>query len=70
MNAPIIEARNLTRHYKVGGGLFQSPGIVKAMDGASFTLGSGQDPCSGWRIGLRQVDPGPGGHDDRGADQR
>ena len=42
MNAPIIEARNLTRHYKVGGGLFQSPGVVKAMDGASFTLAPGK----------------------------
>ena len=42
MSAPIIEARDLTRHYKVGGGLFKAPGIVKAMDGASFTLAPGK----------------------------
>ena len=41
-SGPIIEGRDLTRHYEVGGGLFRKPGIVKAMDGASFTLEAGK----------------------------
>ncbi len=42
MSGPILEARNLARYYEVGGGLFKKPGIVKAMDGASFTLEAGK----------------------------
>lgn len=42
MSEIILEARNLKRHYQVSGGLFKNPGIVKAMDGASFTLEPGK----------------------------
>ena len=39
---PILEARTLTRHYEVGGGLFAKPKTVKALAGASFTLEAGK----------------------------
>ena len=37
-----MEARDLRRHYKVGGGLFARPGMVRAVDGVSFTLAAGR----------------------------
>jgi dipeptide transport system ATP-binding protein len=37
-----MEARNLRRHYPVGGGLFGKGGLVKAVDGLSFTLDRGR----------------------------
>ena len=37
-----MEARDLTRHYSVGGGLFGRKGVVKAVDGVSFTLREGE----------------------------
>ncbi len=40
--APVMEARNITRHYSTGGGLFRTPGVVKAVDGVSFRLAAGQ----------------------------
>jgi dipeptide transport system ATP-binding protein len=39
---PVMEARDITRHYNVGGGLFRTPGVVKAVDGVSFRLAAGQ----------------------------
>ena len=42
MADPILEGRNLTRYYSVGGGMFSKPGVVKALDGASFKLEAGK----------------------------
>ena len=42
-NAPILmEARDVRRHYPVGGGFFAPKGIVKAVDGVSYTLRAGE----------------------------
>ena len=38
----ILNAQNLTRYYKISTGLFGQPAILKAVDGASFTLHSGK----------------------------
>ncbi len=38
----VLEAENLTRYYSVTRGVFKAPAIVKALDGASFTLKKGQ----------------------------
>ena len=38
----LMEARDLRRHYPVGGGLFGKKGIVKAVDGVSFRLAAGR----------------------------
>ena len=38
----VIEGRNLSRHYEVGGGPFRKPGTVKALQDASFTLEAGK----------------------------
>ncbi len=37
----VLTASDLTRYYKVGGGMFSQAATVKALDGASFTLDSG-----------------------------
>jgi dipeptide transport system ATP-binding protein len=42
MNAPLVKAENLKQYYEVGGGMFKAPGVVKALDGASFTLNAGE----------------------------
>ncbi|MGF7161922.1 dipeptide transport system ATP-binding protein [Rhodoligotrophos appendicifer] len=42
MSDVILEARDLTRVYQVGGGLFSKPATVKALAGASFTLRRGK----------------------------
>ncbi|MEL7462358.1 MAG: dipeptide ABC transporter ATP-binding protein [Pseudomonadota bacterium] len=42
MSAPVLEARDLARHYKLGGGLFGSDRVVRALSGASFTLEAGK----------------------------
>ncbi len=42
MPDPIITASDLKQHYKVGGGPFRKPGLVKALDGASFSLKPGK----------------------------
>jgi dipeptide transport system ATP-binding protein len=39
---PLMDARDLSRHYKVGGGLFGARGVVQAVDGVSFTLAPGR----------------------------
>ncbi|MCI5075021.1 dipeptide ABC transporter ATP-binding protein [Oricola sp.] len=38
----VVEARNLTRYYDVGGSPFSEKGVVKALDGVSFKLAAGQ----------------------------
>ncbi len=38
----VLVAENLTRHYPVGGGLFQKAAVLKALDGASFELQRGR----------------------------
>jgi dipeptide transport system ATP-binding protein len=38
----VLVARNLTRYYDVGGGLFMPSRVLKAVDGASFTLAAGK----------------------------
>jgi len=40
--APLLEARALTRHYAVSRGLFKPKGLVRALDGVSFTLRQGK----------------------------
>jgi len=41
--APLLEVRNLVKHFTVGGGLFGGPpGVVRAVDGVSFTLYRGE----------------------------
>ena len=42
MSNSVVVGRNLSRHYEVGGGIFRKPGLVKALDGASFTLEPGR----------------------------
>jgi dipeptide transport system ATP-binding protein len=42
MNDTVLEARALKRFYEVGGGPFSKPSVVKALDGASFTLEAGK----------------------------
>ncbi len=42
MTAPILVARNLTRHYEVSRGAFRPPAIVKALNGASLEIHAGK----------------------------
>lgn len=42
MTKPIITGMDLSRYYEVGGGMFSKPGLVKALDGASFSLAPGK----------------------------
>ena len=42
MNVPVLEGRNLSRHYKVSGGFLRERKIVRALDGADFTLEAGK----------------------------
>lgn len=43
MSAPLLEARNLRKWYKLGGGLFAQPTTyLKAVDDVSFTLNEGE----------------------------
>ncbi len=42
MSTPILKATDLVRHYEVSKGLMKKPGLVKALDGASFTLSAGK----------------------------
>jgi oligopeptide transport system ATP-binding protein len=40
---PLLDVRNLVKHFHVGGGLFAgAPGVVKAVDGVSFSIRSGE----------------------------
>jgi dipeptide transport system ATP-binding protein len=38
----VLEASNLTRHYQVNRGAFRKPALLKALDGATFTLQRGK----------------------------
>ncbi len=42
MSKPVVFGQNLSRYYEVSGGVFKKPGLVKALDGASFTLEPGK----------------------------
>ncbi len=42
MTAPVIEARDLSRHYQVSRGFFKPSATVKALNGVSFSLSAGQ----------------------------
>jgi dipeptide transport system ATP-binding protein len=42
MSAPVVVARNLSRHYEVGGGLFAKGKVVRALSEASFDLYPGK----------------------------
>ncbi|MBI1847984.1 MAG: ABC transporter ATP-binding protein [Candidatus Rokubacteria bacterium] len=40
---PLLEVRNLTKRFPVGGGLFGgAPGVVRAVDGVSFSIARGE----------------------------
>jgi dipeptide transport system ATP-binding protein len=40
--APLLEARGLTRHYRVSRGVLRGTSVVRALDGVSFSLGDGR----------------------------
>src|SRR5947208_10507894 len=40
--APLLEARSLSRHYAVSLGLFRAKGLVRALDGVSFSVAAGR----------------------------
>ena len=42
MSRPLVEVRNLTKHFTRGGGFFQRGTVVKAVDGVSFTIDEGE----------------------------
>lgn len=42
MSGPVLEARDLTRHYRLAGGLFGKDRVVRALSGASFALEAGK----------------------------
>ncbi|REK76707.1 ABC transporter ATP-binding protein [Paenibacillus paeoniae] len=42
MSAPILEVKNLQKHYPYKKGLFQKPGLTKALDGVSLTIERGE----------------------------
>ena len=39
---PLLEARALAKHYAVSRGPFRPKGLVRALDGVSFTVGEGE----------------------------
>ncbi len=42
MTQMLLQGQNLSKHYGVGGGMFAKPLIVRALDGADFTLEAGK----------------------------
>ena len=42
MSGVVLEARALTRHYAVSTGFMKPKGLVRALDGVSFTLEAGR----------------------------
>ena len=43
--APLLEARNLTKHFPVRRGFLAKPlGVVRAVDGVTFSIGTGKTP--------------------------
>ncbi len=43
--APLLEAKDLTRHYAVGRGVFAGKATLRAIDGVSFTVGDSLVRC-------------------------
>src|SRR5258708_23916086 len=39
---PLLEVRSLSKHFKLGGGLFGRGGVVRAVDDVSFTVDKGE----------------------------
>lgn len=39
---PLLEARDLARHYRIAGTMLRQHSVVRALDGVSFTLGEGR----------------------------
>jgi oligopeptide transport system ATP-binding protein len=39
---PLVEVRNLAKHFTRGGGLFGRPSVVKAVDGVTFAIAEGE----------------------------
>ena len=42
MSAPLVEVRDLTKHFTRGGGLFSRGDVVTAVDGVSFSIDAGE----------------------------
>jgi len=43
MSEPLLEVRDLVKHFPIGGGMFTKPvGVVRAIDGVSFTIRKGE----------------------------
>ena len=42
VSTPLVEVRDLTKHFTRGGGLFGRGSVVKAVDGVSFTIADGE----------------------------
>ena len=42
MPMPLVEVRNLTKHFERGGGLFGARSVVKAVDDVSFAIEAGE----------------------------
>ena len=42
MVAPLVEVRNLVKHFERGGGLFREKTVVKAVDDVSFSVNQGE----------------------------
>ena len=68
---PILEARNLTKHFPVKRGVFaKTLGVVRAVDGVNFSIAPGQTLGLVGRIGLRQDHHRQAGAAAGGADRR
>src|SRR6478752_2786479 len=39
---PLVEVRNLTKHFERGGGLFRAKSVIKAVDSVSFSVDEGE----------------------------
>jgi ABC-type oligopeptide transport system ATPase subunit len=42
MSDVLLEVKNLVKHFEVGGGMFGKPGLVRAVDGVSFSIRRGE----------------------------
>jgi peptide/nickel transport system ATP-binding protein len=39
---PLLEVRSLSKHFKLGGGLFGRSGVVRAVDDVNFAIDKGE----------------------------